>query len=332
MEASDRFVIEGLICHCDGNPEPLRSGGVTAANVTVVNYHAGLEGAFDEMSRWVRIASAPGSGWHIIRRAADFEVARDSGKAGLIMGWQNALPIGSNLDRIDGFHAMGLRVVQLSYNEANQVGDGCHEPRNGGLTKYGREVVRRMNDVGIAIDVSHCSEATATEAAKASSKPVLLTHANAKAINDRVRNKLDDTMRAVADSGGVIGVSLHGFLNWSGNPAEPPSLDNFVRHVRHIADLVGAEHVGIGTDLPCIQSDAAMRAILDMSAANYSGAVGDYIKAFGNDLGGRYPSDVPTPRQFPVLLDALKKPGFTQEEVDGIAGNNFARAFAECWG
>jgi membrane dipeptidase len=331
MGASDRLVIEGLICHCDGNPEPLRSGCVTAANVTVVNYHAALEGAFDEMSKWVRIASACDSGWHIIRRAADFKAARDSGKVGLIMGWQNALPMGSNLDRIDGFHAMGLRVVQLSYNEANQVGDGCHEPRNGGLTKYGREVVRRMNDVGIAIDVSHCSEATATEAAKASSKPVLLTHANAKAINDRVRNKLDDTMRAVADSGGVIGVSLHGFLNWSGNPAEPPSLDNFVRHMRHIADLVGAEHVGIGTDLPCIQSDAAMRAILDMSVANYSGAVDDYIKAFGNDLGRRYPSDVPTPRQFPVLLDALKRSGFTQEEVDGIAGNNFARAFAECW-
>src|SRR6478609_2068718 len=153
--------------------------------------------------------------------------------AGPTTSSRRSAPFGTSLARVAGFHALGLRMAQLTYNEASPAGDGCLEERGGGLTRFGRALVAEMNRVGVGIDLSHCGDRTAREAALASGKPVFLTHANAKAIDDRVRNKLDDTIRAVAGTGGVMGVSIHGFMNWDGDPAHPPTLDNFVRHARY---------------------------------------------------------------------------------------------------
>jgi len=329
--ASARIVIDGLVFHGDGNAEPLISGGVTAANITVAPYTQGFTPAFDAMSRWLNHAARPDAGWRLVLQADDILRAQAEGKAGLIMGWQNMLPLESNLDRLRGFHAMGLRVGQLTYNEANLLGDGCGEARGGGLTQFGQAVVAEMNRIGVAIDLSHCSEVTVQQTAALSTKPVLLTHANAKAVHDRVRNKTDASIKAVAATGGVIGASIHGFLNWSGNPAEPPTLDSFARHVRYLGDLVGLEHVGIGTDFACVQDPAQVEGILNLSR-NYPGPAGVFINAFGNRLSDRYPPETPTPRQFPAILRALEQAGFSAREVDGIAGGNFLRVFREIWG
>lgn len=326
-----RTVVDGLIAVCDGDPEPLRTGGVHAANVTVIDYQAGLEQGFDQLCAWLRRVNQPGSGWRLVREVGDIQRARHDGQVGLIMGWQNTLPLGSQLDRIDGFHALGVRIMQLTYNEANVLADGCGEARAGGLTALGRAAVQRLNEVGVSIDLSHCAEATVIEACSISDKPVLLTHANAKAIHARARNKSDAALRAVAATGGVIGVSVHGFLNWGGDPSRRPSLADFVRHARHIAEVVGAEHLAIGTDLACVQSTAAVQQVLDASASRYGGMVGAYVAAFGNDLAGRYPPDVPSPREFPRILDALRDGGFTERELDGIAGGNLMSALDQAW-
>jgi membrane dipeptidase len=326
-----RIVIDGLVFHSDGNPEPLRTGGVTAANFTVAPYLEGFQSAFDSMSRWRAMAERDNSGWKLVLRAADIRTAQEEGKTGLIMGWQNLWPIELNLDRLAGFHALGLRVAQLTYNDANFVADGCGEERNGGLTVFGRKVVPELNRLGIAIDLSHCSERTTQETAGLSSQPVFLTHANAKSVDARLRNKIDESIRAVAATGGVIGCSVHGFMNWSGDPSQPPSLDNFVKHVKYVADLVGVEHVGIGNDFACVQNVAEVDRILTLSK-NYREAAGVFIDAFGNDLAKRYPKETPTPREFPKILEALDRGGFTAAEVDGIAGGNFVRAFGKVWG
>jgi len=308
-----RIVIDGLVFHSDGNPEPLRTGGVTAANFTVAPYLEGFQSAFDSMSRWRAMAGRDNSGWKLVLRAADIRAAQEEGKTGLIMGWQN------------------LRVAQLTYNDANFVADGCGEERNGGLTVYGRRVVPELNRLGIAIDLSHCSERTTQETAGLSSQPVFLTHANAKSVDARLRNKTDESIRAVAATGGVIGCSVHGFMNWSGDPSQPPSLDNFVKHVKYVANLVGPEHIGIGNDFACVQNVAEVDRILTLSK-NYREAAGVFIDAFGNDLAKRYPKETPTPREFPKILEALDRGGFTAAEVDGIAGGNFLRAFGKVWG
>jgi membrane dipeptidase len=328
-----RIVIDGLVYMSDGHPEPLATGRVTAANITVAHMLGDCAQAFDDMAVWLERVNAPDSGWRLVRRADDIERAQAEGRTGVIMGWQNTLPFGNKLERVHAFHALGLRVAQLTYNEANLVADGCMETRTGvGLTRFGHDLVRTMNEVGIAIDLSHCSEQTGREAAAASRKPVLLTHANAKAIDERVRNKSDDTLKAVARTGGVIGVSIHGFMNWSGRPAEPPTLENFTRHARHVANVVGIEHVGIGTDFAAVQDDATVQAVLDMSKARYERSGGEYARAFGNTSAGRYPAGVPSPRQFPSILEALDRAGFKSAEIDAIAGRNFLRAFRAIWG
>lgn len=331
--APSRIVIDGLVYLSDGDPEPLATGGVTAANVTVSHMLADCAQAFDEMAAWHARLRAPDARWRLVLRADDVARARDEGRTGLIMGWQNTLPFGHRLERVAAFHAMGLRIAQLTYNEANLAADGCMETRPGvGLTRFGHDLVRTMNEVGVAIDLSHCSEQTGREAAAASRRPVLLTHANAKAIHDRVRNKSDDTLRAVAGTGGVIGVSIHGFMNWSGRPGEPPTLEDFARHARHVANVAGIEHVGIGTDYAAVQDDATAQAVLDMSRARYERSGGEYARAFGNTSAGRYPAGVPTPRQFPSILEALGRAGFTGAQVDAIAGGNFLRALHDIWG
>lgn len=331
--SAPRIVVDGLVYLSDGDPEPLATGRVTAANVTVAHMLGDFTQAFDEMAAWLERVRAPGSRWRLVRRAEDIVAARDEGRTGLVMGWQNTLPFGNRLERVAAFHAMGLRIAQLTYNEANLVGEGCMESRpDAGLTRHGHALVETMNAVGVAIDLSHCSEKTGRDAATASRRPVLLTHANAKAVHERVRNKSDDTLKAVAATGGVIGVSIHGFMNWSGRPDDPPSLDGFVRQARHVANVVGIEHVGIGTDYAAVQDDATAQSVLDMSKARYERSGGEYARAFGNTSAGRYPAGVPSPRQFPMLLEALERGGFTGAEVDAIAGRNFLRAFGEIWG
>jgi membrane dipeptidase len=334
MPSSERKapVIDGLVYLSDGDPAPFRQGGVTAANITVTHMFWELEQTFEALGEWHRRIAAPGSGWRLVRTADDILAAQEEGRTGLIMGWQSITPLGPRIERVAAFHAMGVRVMQLTYNEASLAGDGCLEERGGGLTRFGRKLVARMNEVGVAIDLSHCGDRTAYEAARASRKPVFLTHANPKAVNDRVRNKLDDTIRAVAQSGGVIGVSIHGFMNWDGDANHPPSLENFVRHARHVADLVGVEHVGVGTDFSAVRDEATATSILEMSKGSYPETGGVFAAAFGNRSAGRYPKETPTPREFPRILEALARGGFTAAEVDAIGGGNFLRAFREAWG
>lgn len=324
-------VIDGIVYFSDGDPEPLRTGGVHAANVTVTHTHAALEEAMDDLGAWRRRIAAPDSGWKLVLRADDIVAAMREGRTGIILGWQNTLPFGASAARAWAFAAAGLRIVQLTHNETNLVGDGCAEARNGGLTSFGRELVAALNDAGIAIDLSHCGDATAAEAATLSRKPALLTHANAKAVHDRVRNKDDAAIRAVASSGGVIGLSLHGFMNWDGDPAHPPSLEGWLRHVDYVAKLVGLEHVGIGTDFAAVQDEAVIQAILDRNRDHYK-AANAYARAFGNSSAGRYPAGLPDARHFPRLLEALEKAGYTGAQVEAIAGGNFLRAYREIWG
>lgn len=293
--------------------------------------HWGLKQTFTELGAWHKKIAAD-KRWLLVKKAADIERAYREQRVGLIMGWQNSLPLGTEIERVAAFHALGIRVIQLTYNEANAVGDGCLEERGGGLTRFGKALVDEMNEVGIAIDLSHCGEATTLEAAQRSKKPVLATHANAKAVNDQIRNKSDQALHAIAKTGGVIGASIHGFMNWDSNPSNPPDLDNFVRHVKYIADLVGVEHVGIGTDFSAVQNVQTVDSILQLSKGAYPETGGKYAAAFGNTSASRYPKETPSPDYFPLILEALEKGGFSKQEVAAIAGGNFLRAFAAIWG
>lgn len=327
----DLLVIDGLVFFSDGDASSLKAGNLAAVNLTVTSPIADLEQAIDETATWLRRLEEPDSPWRLVRVADDIPAAKKAGKIGLIMGWQNMRPIADKLDRIRLFHALGARVMQLTYNEANFIGDGCLEERNAGLSRFGRDVIAEMNAVGIAIDLSHCGERTSYEAARASKKPVLLTHANAKAIANRPRNKSDEVLRAVAEGGGIVGLSVHGFMNWSGAAKQPPSIDGFIEHVRYVGNLVGYEHIGMGNDYASVTSPDATAWFRKMTAERYPGASAEFIAAFGNTAAKRFPEELPTPAQTGLITQALDRAGLTAREIEGIMGQNLLRAFREIW-
>ena len=181
----------------------------------------------------------------LVLTADDIERVYKDGKRGVIFDFQDTTPFGSDLGRIELFRNLGLRVVQLTYNLRNLVGDGCTERYKTGLTYYGIEVIGRLNELNMAVDVSHCSQQVGWDAIEASTSPVIITHSASNAICYHDRGKGDELAKAIADQGGYFGVAaIGGFLS----ETTEATLDHFVDHVEHLVDVMGMDHVGIGCD------------------------------------------------------------------------------------
>jgi len=176
--------------------------------------------------------------------AADFQRTRDEGKIGILVGFQNADHFRTAAD-VEVFHKVGQRVSQLTYNSRNRLGCGCKEPQDGGLTAYGAEVVAAMNRVGMVVDLSHTAERTSLDAVRASRKPVLITHSNCRALVAHPRCKSDTVIRAMAERGGVMGITVIPAFLKAGQPAR---IDHVLDHFDHVVRMAGIEHVGIGSD------------------------------------------------------------------------------------
>ena len=225
-----------------------RKSGVTVACGTYSGTERpsqAFEMANERLGRARAIVEALDGELILVRRAADMERAHREGKHGLVLDFQNTVPFGDDLDRVEHFHHVGVRMVQLTYNLRNLVGDGCTETHQGGLSYFGREVVRRLNAARILVDVSHCSEQVGWDALKVSAVPIVVSHSTSKAVCYHDRGKSDELAKAVADRGGFFGVVVvPGFI------AEPveATLDDLARHVEHLVDVIGIDHVGIGTD------------------------------------------------------------------------------------
>ena len=183
----------------------------------------------------------------LILNSKDIEEVYNSGKRGLIIDFQDTLPFGTDLNKIEYFYNLGLRVVQLTYNLRNLVGDGCTEKYKSGLSYFGRTVVEKLNDMKMAVDVSHCSQQVGWDALEISSSPIIITHSSSNAICYHDRGKDDDLAKAVANKGGFFGVAIvPGFLQDNGSIA---TLDDFAKHITHLVNIMGIEHVGIGSDI-----------------------------------------------------------------------------------
>lgn len=267
------------------------------------------------VAKWLEIERAGKQKIRIARSVADIRAAKAAGETAIVLHFQGADPIEDELDFINVFHAAGLRVMQLTYNSRNRLGDGCFEPTDAGLSNFGRKVIRRMEDLAMAVDLSHAGTRTALEATEAATRPVVVTHANARALLDTPRNISDDLIRAVAASGGVIGVCAAPFFLAREKPA---TLDMLIDHIAYIADLVGIGHVGIGFDFADEDAD-------------------DYVY-FGYDE--RY---IPLPPwNFPIgiashseagnVAAALTARGFSQSDIIGVLGENFLAVFRRIWG
>ena len=328
----DALVIDGLIFFCDGHVDGLRAGNVAAINLTVSHFVADFVEACDGIATLLDGISRPGTPWYIVETTADIERARTAGRIGLIMGWQNMRPIGDKLERLAFFHRLGLRVMQLTYNERNFMGDGCLEPEDGGLSELGARAIAEMNRLGIALDLSHVGQRTSLEAVEASEKPTLLTHANARAVSPALRNKIDDVIKAVAAGGGLVGVSIYGPMCWDGDPARPPNLSDFVRHADYIAGMVGPGNMSFGSDLPAVAGYGGLEALARATLARYPAAIAKYAEAFGKTIPVRALTDCRTAAELPAMTAALLAAGWSEADVRGLLGLNLMRVLGEIWG
>ncbi|HXT93920.1 MAG TPA: membrane dipeptidase, partial [Trebonia sp.] len=195
--------------------------------------------------RLADLAHAPG--FALIKTVADIDAAVRSGTVGLVFGLEAATPIENELDRLDVLYGLGIRQIGIAYSDANTLGSGLSEPVDGGLTAFGHRAVTRMNQLGLAIDLSHSSDRTALDTCAQSDKPVFITHAGARGVWDTARMKPDSVLRAVAETGGVIGMSAAPHTTLS-HPHPAHTIDSVMDHFLYCVDLVGLEHVAFGPD------------------------------------------------------------------------------------
>ncbi len=321
----ESLIIDGLVFYSDGDVTELKQANINAANVTVSHFEGDYELSCEQIAHWLSELAKSDSPWRLIEKVSDLEDAQRDNKIGLIMGWQNMRAIGDNLERLAFFKKLGIRIMQLTYNRRNFLGDGCLEKNDGGLSGLGKQAVERMNELGIAIDLSHVGDITALQAAQHSQQPVLITHANAKAIVDVPRNRTDELIKAVAAGGGLIGTSVYGTMCWDGNKQRRPSLADYIKQLEYICNLVGLEHVAIGTDLPVVSDLEKVRAITEMTLERFPEAIGDYAEAFGNDIRDRYVEGVTCHSELINITTALCERGWKEYELKALLGGNFKR-------
>lgn len=309
--------------------ENIRASGITAVNLTVgvvgATAPSPFEGTVARISAWEREVDAHPDALRRVRSVADLEDAKATGRLGLVYGFQDAVPFEGRLERIALFHGLGVRIVQLTYNDRNLMGDGSLEPADGGLSRLGRAAVARMNELGILVDLSHCGARTTAEAIQASTGPVALTHTGCSALFAHPRNKDDATLRIMADRGGVVGVYLMPFLN----PSGPPTAEDVVRHLEHALQVCGEDHVGIGSD----QGITPLR-VDDAFAAQFA-AVAARRQAMGiaapREDTPPYVPELNTPRRMELLADRLAARGHPDRVIEKVLGGNFVRLFGEVW-
>ncbi|HJT97601.1 MAG TPA: membrane dipeptidase [Rhodanobacteraceae bacterium] len=308
----------------------VRASGLTAVNLTVGSvgsYARDYDAAVTDIAHWDGEIAAHPDVLMKFRDVRDFAEAKRSRRLAIIYGFQDATPFGEDPDRLDTFRGLGLRIVQLTYNRRNLVGDGCLEPGNAGLSQFGRELVERMNAHDVLVDLSHCGRRTTDEAIAASKKPVAITHAGCAALSDLPRNKSDATLRALAERGGGVGIYLMPYLRTSGQPMA----EDVVAHIEHALDVCGEDHVGIGTDgtiSPVELTDEYRKAFADEIAERQKRGVsapGETTAVY------TFVPDLNTPRRFETIAALLAKRGRSGRVIEKVIGGNFLRLFSQTW-
>jgi membrane dipeptidase len=264
------------------------------------------------------------SGVMTVRTVADIDEAYRSGRVGLVFGLEAATPIENELDRLDVLYGLGLRQIGIAYSDANSLGSGLGEASDGGLTAFGRRAVTRMNKLGLAIDVSHSSDRTSLDTCEQSDRPVFMTHAGSRVVWDIPRMKPDAVLKAVAETGGVIGMSAAPHTTLSA--AHPRhSIESVMDHFRYIVDLVGIEHVAFGPDTlygDHVQLHKVFGHLLGISRVT-SGPAFDPVE---------YVDGLENPTEnFENICGWLVRNGFDDDSVRAVIGGNIYRALQDIW-
>ncbi len=320
----DSVVIDGLNVSNWESPSvynSLHSGNVTAINATIAVWEHYTE-AIDNISQWLKRFRERSDTVSPVNSVQDILDAKKNGKTGVIFGWQNATPIENDLDRLDLFYKLGVRIIQVTYNERNLLGNGCWERNDEGLSNFGIDAVKEMNRLGILIDLSHVGDQTTLDTIELSEYPVACTHANARSFVDNRRNKTDDALKLLADKGGVVGAT-----------AWPPFLRNgwestlsdFGDAIEDMVERVGVNHVGVGTDYTQDQSKEWFDVLMSQQGTKFLPRRLEYPEV------PTHPPGIETPDKMSNIAAELSDRGFTESDVSKILGGNWLRLLGQVW-
>jgi membrane dipeptidase len=303
----------------------VRRSGITAVNFTV---SAGdFEGTINNLAVVGALVEKYPEAFSIIRKQAEIAASKRENKVGIIQGFQYTGFFEENPERVEMFRNLGVRIMQVTYNNRNAFGDGCLEPGNAGLSKAGITLIKRMNELGVAVDLSHSGYRTTAEGIATSGKPVLISHAGCAAVYAHPRNKPDDVLKALADRGGYLGIYLMPYL-----VASPtvPTRQHVLEHLMHAINVCGADHVGIGSDgsIQKVVLTPAQKADFEADIARRKqlgiGAPGEDRYPYVPDLNG--------PDHMEMLAEELAKRGQPWPVIEKVMGANFQRVLGEIWG
>ncbi len=245
-------------------------------------------------------------------------------KLGLVYTFQGADAIEDDLDNLIVLHRLGLRVLQITYNSQNRLGYGGYEPVDRGLTYFGTITVKACNSLGITVDLSHVGERTALDACEASTRPVIVSHSNADALCHHTRNVSDTLIRAVGETGGLVGITPHSVFTQPKSQGWP-TVEVLLRHLDHMVELVGVDHVGLSTD-----RFASPNVYAAMTRKREDIMFGDFWG--GYDVSQKNVQGFSDYGDWPRILEALSARGYSDEDVAKIAGENYLRIYDSTWG
>jgi microsomal dipeptidase-like Zn-dependent dipeptidase len=303
----------------------MREGGVDAVHVTIT-YHETFRETVANIEQWNRWFERFPDLIFQGRTAADIDRARDTGRTAIFFGSQNPSCMEDDIGLVEILHTLGLRFMQLTYNNQSLLATGCYEDDDTGLTRMGRQVVAEMNRVGLVVDMSHSGERSTLEAIEHSSRPIAITHANPHMWHPALRNKSDTVLRALGETGGMLGFSIYPHHLAGGRAC---SLQSFCDMIVRTADLMGPENIAIGTDLCQDQPDSIVEWM----------RVGRWTKAIDYGEGSAdKPGFPPMPtwfqdnRHFGAIREGLAAAGMDAQGIDGVMGANWYRFYADSFG
>jgi microsomal dipeptidase-like Zn-dependent dipeptidase len=296
--------------------EQMREGGVDAVHATLV-YHENLRETLTRIGEWNRRFEAHHDLIMPVRAPSDILLAQQEGKVGIFFGAQNCSPIEDDIDMVAVLRQLGLLIMQLTYNNQSLLACGCYESEDSGITRFGRQVIREMNRVGMLIDMSHSGERSTLEAIELSERPVIISHANPSFFHDAKRNKSDKVLKAIAENDGLLGFSAYPFHLKNGPDC---TLEDYCDMIARTVDMMGIKHVGLGTDL-C--QDQPTSVLEWMRNGRWSKEM-DYGEGSAHNAGWPQPlSWLRDSRDFPNLIEGLRAKGFAEEEILRIMGRNW---------
>jgi membrane dipeptidase len=305
---SDEFAAMFRGCGINAFHNSIGTGGPSA-----------VEESLEFLAAWQGYVGRNSNVFTLVGRASDLERAKADRRVAVIMGLQNSEHFHTAAD-VKRFYQLGQRCSQLTYNSQNLIGSGSTDRVDGGVSDFGAEIIKAMNDVGMLIDVSHCGDRTTLDAIEISPKPIAITHSNCRALNNHPRLKTDEAIQKLAAKGGVMGsTGVRNFVR----DHEPTTVEHIVDHIDHVVQLAGIEHVGIGTDSDLNGYDDMppdqRKKLLDMYKSSY--AFREKLDTDGFDH----------PRKIFDLTEALIRRGYSDDNITAVLGGNFRRLLGGTW-